>query len=324
MEVMNLPTFSKKIEDCGVSALRHQTEIVQINLGKLCNQACSHCHVEAGPNRTEIMDETTIERILKLISEAPSIHTVDLTGGAPELNPHFRALVKEIRKLKKRVIDRCNLTVFFEPGQEDTPQFLKSQQVHIVASLPCYSQKNVDFQRGTGVFDKSIEVIKILNQLGFGKIHGSLFLDLVYNPGGAFLPPEQSSLEATYKKELLDLFGIKFNRLLTITNMPIKRFYQDLIRNKKLDSYMDLLYQNFNVNAAQEIMCKNLISIGFDGEIFDCDFNQMQGLPLGQKRSTVYDIEKLESLQEVPISFAAHCYGCTAGAGSSCSGALLK
>lgn len=298
-------------------------EILQINVGKFCNQACSHCHVEAGPKRTEIMEQKTAERLIELLDRSPTIHTVDITGGAPELNPHFRYLVREARQRGKAVIDRCNLTVFFEKGQEETAHFLKNHRVNITASLPCYSKENVDKQRGNGVFDKSIRALRILNELGYGRDNTGLELDLVYNPVGAFLPPPQEKLEADYKKELKELFGIEFNRLYTITNMPIKRFLDFLNRTGQWEDYMTSLVNHFNPQAALGVMCRNLISIGWDGQIYDCDFNQMLEMPIGGKRRTIWDIESFDALVAGDIAFADHCYGCTAGAGSSCGGALI-
>jgi len=314
--------FEKVLIDNKVSLNRNQTEILQINIGRKCNLACNHCHVEAGPTRTENMDENTALRIVELLKATPSIHTVDLTGGAPELNPFFKMIIKEARKLNKQVIDRCNLTILFEPGQEDLATFMKDHHVQIVASLPCYSKENVEKQRGRGVFDKSIEALKMLNNLGYGREGSGLKLDLVYNPGGAFLPPAQAKLEADYKKELKELFDIDFNQLFTITNMPIKRFLYDLERSQKLDTYMELLLNNFNPHAADGIMCRNLVSIGYDGQIYDCDFNQMLEMPLNFKKTTLWDIQDFNHFNQNKIAFAKHCFACTAGAGSSCGGAI--
>jgi len=317
------PAFTQTLRDRGLTIKRTQTEILQVNIGRLCNQACHHCHVEAGPKRTENMSEKTTLRLIDLLANSKSIHTVDLTGGAPELNPNFRTLVQAARSMGKEVIDRCNLTVLFEKGQQDTAQFLKDQQVHVIASLPCYSKGNVEKQRGNGVFSKSIEALKILNHLGYGAEGSGLRLDLVYNPTGPFLPPAQEKLEPDYKRELRELFAIEFNRLFTITNMPIKRFLHDLERDKTLSAYMELLVNHFNPHAAEGLMCRNLVSVSWDGELFDCDFNQMLELPLGAGRRTLWNIESLDKLEQKPITFANHCYGCTAGAGSSCSGSLI-
>jgi radical SAM/Cys-rich protein len=317
------PSFCQTLQEHHLRVVRLPLEIVQINVGKLCDLACVHCHVEAGPKRTEIMERKTAERITELLQSSKGIQTVDLTGGAPELNPNFRYLVQAARGLEKEVIDRCNLTVFFRKGQGGTPQFLRENRVHVIASLPCYSKENVEKQRGHGVFDKNIEGLHLLNDLGYGKERSDLKLDLVYNPQGASLPPPQGQLEREYKKELKELFGIEFHRLLTITNMPIKRFYDLLKRQGKLQSYLDLLVANFNPRAALGVMCRNLISISWDGGIYDCDFNQMLELPLGGKKRTIWDITSFEELAKEEINFANHCYGCTAGAGSSCSGTLI-
>ena len=286
---MILP-FGQMLERNNIQLTRNPTEILQINVGKLCNQVCHHCHVEAGPKRTEIMDQRVVERLLELLSESRSIHTVDLTGGAPELNPNFRTLVSECRKLNKEVINRCNLTVLFEDGQEDTAGFLREHRVHVVASLPCYSKDNLEKQRGDGVFDKSIRALRLLNSLGYGLSGEGLLLDLVYNPLGAFLPPAQEALEKKYKEELRNLFGIEFNHLYTITNMPIKRFLRELERTGKLQKYMELLLANFNPKAALGVMCRSLISVGWDGKIFDCDFNQMLEISLSGSAKTIWDI----------------------------------
>lgn len=317
-----MKSFKECLENAGLNIRRTNPQILQVNIGRLCNQACHHCHVEAGPKRTEYMQEKTVDRILELLAQSKSIHTVDITGGAPELNPNFRRLVQESKYLGKNVIDRCNLTVFFEPGQEETPSFLKEHGVHIVASLPCYSKENVELQRGRGVFDKSVTALKKLNSLGYGKQNSNLNLDLVYNPTGPSLPPVQSKLQSKYKSELKEYFDIEFNQLFTITNMPIKRFLNDLQRSGKLDEYMDLLANSFNPTAATGVMCRDLISIAWNGELFDCDFNQMLELPLGRGKTDIWGIKNFDDLKNDSITFANHCYACTAGAGSSCSGAL--
>ena len=319
---MSVLPFNKKLHEHQIQLKRITTETLQINLGKLCNQACHHCHVEAGPTRTEIMSEATIDRIIELIKLSKDLRSIDLTGGAPEMNPHFKKLVIAARSMNLEVIDRCNLTIFYESGFEDIPQFLKDNKVHIIASLPCYTKDNVDKQRGRGVFDKSIEALKLLNSLGFG-IHGTgLKLDLVYNPGGAFLPGSQVKLQSDYKRELKQFFNLEFNQLYTITNMPIKRFLDDLNRQGKHEEYMGLLVDNFNPDAANSVMCKSLISIGWDGQIYDCDFNQMLNIPINSQKTSLDDIHSLEDFKNKSIALANHCYGCTAGAGSSCGGAL--
>lgn len=302
--------------------VRGQTTTLQVNLGKLCNMACHHCHVEAGPKRTEIMSAEIAERVLELMARSPGIEVVDLTGGAPELNPSFRRLVTEARRLGRRVIDRCNLTVVFEPGLEDLPQFLARHEVHVVASLPCYQAENVAKQRGRGAFEKSILALRLLNAFGYGRPGSALKLDLVYNPLGASLPPPQDALEAKYKQELARQFGISFNQLLTITNMPIKRFAELLDRRGEHAAYMSLLANHFNPTTVPELMCRSLVSVGWDGQLYDCDFNQMLSLPLGARVPTVWDLDSFETIAGASIKTRDHCFGCTAGAGSSCSGSL--
>lgn len=317
-------TFAEKIFEHKLNLKRSQLTTLQVNIGKRCNQACLHCHVESTPLRTENMEAPTVEKLLELIRNTPSLKTVDITGGAPEMNPNFRHFVTEIRKMGIQVIDRCNLTIFFEPGQQDTPQFLKDQGVTVIASLPCYSKDNVEKQRGRGVFGKSIEALQMLNKLGFGVPGTGLTLDLVYNPLGPSLPPAQAKLETDYKKELQELFGIQFNRLYTITNMPIKRFLTDLNRQGKLESYMELLANSFNPHAAEGIMCKSLVSISWDGKVYDCDFNQMLEMETEFKGKSIWDLNSFSELQDGSIRVADHCYACTAGAGSSCSGTLTN
>ncbi|NCS94415.1 MAG: radical SAM/Cys-rich domain protein [Leptospira sp.] len=318
-----MKSFLSTLEEGNITINRLPVEILQVNIGHLCNLACLHCHVEAGPNKKENMESDTVDRIIDLLAKSEAIHTLDLTGGAPELNPHFRRLVIAATNMGKKVIDRCNLTVLYEKGQEDTAEFLKNQKVHIVASLPCYSLKNVEQQRGRGVFQKSIDALIQLNELGYGRENSDLKLDLVYNPLGAHLPPSQSGLSIKYKQELNDLFGIQFNQLLTITNMPIKRFLHDLERSHQYDSYMDLLVNSFNPRAAEGVMCRNLVSISWDGKIYDCDFNQMLELRHEDSPRTIWDISSFDKLSESSIYFDNHCYACTAGSGSSCSGAVL-
>jgi len=295
---------------------------LQVNVGRLCDLACHHCHVEAGPKRTEIMEEPTARRVLELLERNPALHTLDLTGGAPELNPHFRSLVREARELGRQVIDRCNLTVLFQPGQEDTAEFLAAHAVKVVASLPCYTRENVDAQRGKAVFARSIEALQHLNTLGYGRPGSGLALDLVYNPLGASLPPAQAELEATYKAELRELFGIEFDALATITNMPIKRFAHTLEREGRSEAYMALLVNHFNAATVDALMCRTLLSVAWDGSLHDCDFNQMLELPLGSGPRTLWDVADLGELAGAPIATDAHCFGCTAGSGSSCGGAL--
>ncbi|MBU6415629.1 MAG: arsenosugar biosynthesis radical SAM protein ArsS [Xanthomonadaceae bacterium] len=316
------PSFRQTLRVHGLSLPRTRLEILQVNVGKLCDLACEHCHVEAGPKRTEIMQGETVARILELLDDAPGVHTVDLTGGAPELNPHFRMLVRGARNLGKTVIDRCNLTVLFRPGQEDTAEFLAEQGVNVVASLPCYTQDRVEKQRGLHVFEPSIKALQKLNSLGYGLPDSGLELDLVYNPLGPSLPPPQAQLETDYRRELRLHFGIVFNHLFTITNMPIKRFLHLLDREGRTEQYMQTLLDAFNPQAAMHVMCRTLLSVSWDGQLYDCDFNQALELPLGGRRRTLWDIENLAEVERGPIAFADHCFGCTAGAGSSCGGAL--
>ena len=300
---------------------REEVRTLQVNLGKRCNMACHHCHVEAGPRRTEVMSRRVAERVIELIDASPAIELLDLTGGAPELNPAFRWLVRQARARSLRVIDRCNLTILFEPGMEDLAGFLASEGVEVVASLPCYLPANVERQRGKGAFDRSIEALRLLCGLGYGRPGSGLLLDLVYNPVGPSLPPRQAPLEARYRDELGERFGIEFNRLLTITNMPIARFAADLARQGKAEAYAELLLDNFNPETLDGLMCRSLVSVGWDGRLFDCDFNQM--LEIGAPRAaTVWDVDSLRGWSGDPVATASHCLGCTAGAGSSCSGAL--
>jgi radical SAM/Cys-rich protein len=330
--------FDARLERESLPPLRRRAvTTLQVNIGLRCNLACHHCHVESGPKRTEQLDRRGCERVLELLERNPSVHTLDLTGGAPELHPHFRRLVLGARALGRRVIDRCNLTVLFEPGQEDTDAFLAEQEVEIVASLPCYGLENVERQRGRGVFDGSIRALQRLNALGYGRGEGhaegrdgssvedhggTLRLDLVYNPVGAFLPPAQAELEEAYRVRLKEDFGIVFDRLLTITNMPIKRFAHTLHREGEYEAYMALLVEHFDAANVDHVMCRDLLSVAHDGALYDCDFNQALGQPLAGEPTTIHDIDDLGRLEGRPIATGAHCFGCTAGAGSSCGGAL--
>ncbi len=305
------------------SIQRSQLETLQVNLGYLCNQQCLHCHVNAGPKRSEIMSRENIEQILVFLDRA-AIKLLDLTGGAPELNPHFRYLVEQARARDIHVIDRCNLSILQEPGQEDLAKFLAQQQVEIVASLPCYLKENVDGQRGKGVYDASVAGLIKLNAQGYGQADTKLMLNLMYNPTGAYLPPAQCQLEVDYKCELKTRFGIEFNSLHTLINMPIQRFGSMLISKGGFDEYMNLLKTAYQKNNLQTLMCRSLISIDWEGYVYDCDFNQMLNLPLqlaGKSRQHLRDL-KHNDLNELPIVVADHCYGCTAGQGSSCGGAL--
>jgi radical SAM/Cys-rich protein len=317
-----MKAFETALREHNIELSRESVKVLQVNIGKRCNQACHHCHVESGPDRTENMGLKTVDRLLKLLSYEPQIHTVDITGGAPELNPHFRYFVTEIHKMGKAVVDRCNLTVLFEEGQKDTAAFLAKKKIQIMASLPCYREDNVDSQRGKGVFDKSITALKELNKLGYGKGGSGLTLNLVYNPVGEHLPPAQAGLEEDYHAYLKDKFDIVFNHLFTITNMPIKRYAHALERDGRMNDYMQLLIDNFNPQAARGVMCTELLSIGWDGQIYDCDFNQMLEIPLNDKPQNIFDIGRISKI-EPSIAVASHCFGCTAGAGSSCGGALV-
>ena len=302
---------------------RRALDTLQVNLGYRCNQACHHCHVNAGPDRREMMARETIDDVLRVLA-ARRIPTLDITGGAPELNPHFRHLAHEARQLGVHVIDRCNLTVLNEPGFEDLGDFLAAEGVEITASLPCYTKENVDKQRGEHVFESSILALRKLNALGYGVEGTRLALNLVYNPVGPYLPPAQDKLEADYKRELADHFGVVFNRLFTLANMPIKRFGSTLITQGKFAGYMALLHAAHNPANLDAVMCRTLVSVDYRGHLYDCDFNQMLGIPLvvaGKPRRHVSDLLTGE-IDTAPISVADHCYGCTAGQGSSCGGAL--
>jgi radical SAM/Cys-rich protein len=296
---------------------------LQLNLTLRCNLACHHCHVESGPKRSESLSRAGCERVLDLLAASPSIEALDLTGGAPELHPEFRFLVHGARARGRRVIDRCNLTVLQEPGQADTAGFLAEHGVEIVASLPCYGADNVERQRGRGVFDRSIEALRALNLLGYGQVEETgLRLDLVYNPVGAFLPPDQAELETQYRDELRDRFGIVFDALRTITNMPIKRFAHDLERAGELETYQSLLVESFNPSTVAGLMCRDLVSVDHRGRIHDCDFNLALGIEPEGGPLSIDDVEDLAELSGRHITTASHCFGCTAGAGSSCGGAL--
>ncbi len=304
---------------------RHQLTTLQVNLGYRCNQTCVHCHVNAGPTRTEMMDAQTLALIPEVL-QTRKLTTLDLTGGAPELHDGFRDLVRAARRLGVEVIDRCNLTVLYEPGQETLAEFLAENQVAVVASMPCYSIENVDKQRGKGVFDKSILALQKLNALGYGRAGSGLSLNLVYNPQGASLPPAQAALQADYKKELFEHFGIVFNELFTLANMPIQRFGSMLISKGQFNTYMHLLKQNFADANLANVMCRSLVSADWQGYLYDCDFNQMLALPLpdsgtGAARPHLRDLLHAD-LAGRPIRVADHCFGCTAGQGSSCGGAL--
>jgi len=302
---------------------RGRLETLQVNLGYRCNQQCQHCHVNAGPRRKEVMEIDVIETIIKVLASG-QIHTLDLTGGAPEMNPHFRYLVSRARGLGVHVIDRCNLTILNEPGNEDLAGFLARQNVEIIASLPCYSAENVDRQRGKGTFARSITALQQLNRLGYAQADSTLTLNLVYNPQGPVLPPDQEKLESDYKTSLKDGFGISFNHLFTLSNMPINRFGSMLISTRRFDDYMQLLRRSYQAENLDNVMCRSLISVDWQGYLYDCDFNQMLGLPLvldNNVRPHIRDLIGTDTSGN-PIVVMDHCYGCTAGQGSSCGGAL--
>ncbi len=302
--------------------MRRSVSTLQVNLGYICNQTCLHCHVNAGPNRKEIMDKATIDLVLKTLIDH-DIQTLDLTGGAPELNPHFRELVTGARAAGVTVIDRCNLTILNEPGMETLAEFLAQESVEIVASLPCYEEENVDAQRGKGVHHGSITGLKKLNALGYGQPYSGLTINLVYNPTGAYLPPAQDALQADYKRELKQRFDLVFNELFTITNMPIARFGSTLVSKGQFDEYMHTLRTAMQPQNLDTVMCKDLVSVDYQGYIYDCDFNQMLNLPIRGDGDHLH-LRDLPTLLETMsnIQIADHCYGCTAGQGSSCGGAL--
>ena len=319
-----IPSFTETLALHGLGDLTRATpRTLQINVGKLCNQACHHCHVDAGPKRTEQMTRATANRVVELIAGSPSIATVDITGGAPELNPNFAMLVEGARRLERHVIVRCNLTVILEEGMAWLVDFYRRNHVELICSLPCYSAENVDKQRGSGVFQKSIAVLEMLNRTGYGR-GGNLPLALIYNPVNPVLAPAQAGLEAQYREELSRNFGVTFDRLLTLNNMPISRFAAQLERAGKHSEYMGLLVNHFNPATVDGLMCRTLVSVGWDGSLYDCDFNQMLAIPLQvrERPLTIDDIDDLAALGGARIATASHCFGCTAGSGSSCTGAL--
>jgi radical SAM/Cys-rich protein len=315
--------FAHTLRHHALTLRRERTQALQINVGKKCNQTCTHCHVNAGPARTEVMMRDTMDRIIEWLSRT-DILKVDITGGAPEINPDFRYLVERIKTLEpaRHVMDRCNLTILFEPGQEDLAEFLAHHRVEIIASLPCYSQTNVDAQRGDGVFEKSLRALQRLNALGYGRDE-NLALHLVYNPLGAHLPGSQSGLEAVYKKELEQRFGIVFNRLYTLVNVPISRFAAWLQRTGQLEKYQELLVNAFKPDTVTNLMCRTMLNVDWRGEVYDCDFNQMLGLQWSDSHPLyLWDVDP-EQVVEYPVVTGDHCFACTAGAGSSCGGALV-
>lgn len=323
-KIAALPRFADKIKPAGFAPLKSgKIEIFQVNVGKMCNQTCKHCHVDAGPDRKEIMTRETMEQCLAALKHHTKA-TVDLTGGAPEMNPNFRWFVEQITALGHSVLDRCNLTIITANEKyHDLPNFFAQHKVKVVSSLPYYQKGFTDRQRGDGVFEKSIRALKMLNEVGYGKPGTGLELDLVYNPNGAFLPASQAALQADFKRELKQLFDIEFNQLYSITNMPISRFLEYLEESGNLEAYMEKLVGAYNPAAVSGVMCRNTISIGWDGYLYDCDFNQMLEIPVAAKSRHVRDYNQKE-LEARTIVVDQHCYGCTAGAGSSCGGALLE
>lgn len=317
--------FAQRLQVLGSGLRKRPIDVLQVNMGKYCNQACLHCHVEASPSRREMMTWETVEAVLHFL-ERSGIPTVDITGGAPELNPHFDALVEACVHRRCHVMDRCNLTVFFEPGKDYLPEFLRQHGVELMCSLPCYTEANVDRQRGKGSFELSIRALQLLNRLGYGQSGTELRLNLVYNPLGGSLPPPQAALEQDYRRRLHEDHGIVFNYLYCLTNMPITRFEKFLRLRGEYDRYMELLASAFNPNTLDKLMCRNLLSVGWDGLVYDCDFNQMLDLPLRNSAGDPVKISELlaETVEAKPILVGNHCYACTAGAGSSCGGALLS
>jgi radical SAM/Cys-rich protein len=319
-----LKPFEKALEESELYPLKAKgIDVFQLNVGRLCNQACKHCHVKASPDSTEVMEKSTFDLCLEVLQKT-DIPKVDITGGAPEMNPHFQWFVQECSRLKRHVMVRCNLTIILEPDYEYLPKFYREHRVEVIASLPFYTERNVDIQRGAGTFMKSIQALQMLNEVGYGKDDSGLILNLVYNPAGAFLPPPQHAIEADFKRELARRYDITFNQLYTITNMPIGRFCNFLIRTGNYDSYMQRLIDAYNPNAAEAVMCRYTLSVGWDGTLYDCDFNQMLNMSCNHsapKHLREFNLNKLESRE---IITGLHCYGCTAGAGSSCGGAVVE
>ena len=328
LEVLNLSPFTRfadKLKEVQQFPLSIKPlNVFQINIGYMCNQVCEHCHVDAGPDRKEIMSKETLQDCLDAIKKT-NVSTVDITGGAPEMNPHFRWFIEELTKLNiKDIIVRSNLTIIVSNKKYfDLPDFFKKHNIHLVSSLPCYTKENVDKQRGKGVFDASIKALNMLNEVGYGKDNTGLQLDLVYNPGGISLPGNQYALEQDYKRELKELFNITFNHLFTITNLPISRFLDFLIASERYEEYMEKLITNFNPYAIDGVMCKEMISVSWDGAIYDCDFNQMLNLKADVPFQHIKDFD-LDKWQQRNIVVGQHCYGCTAGEGSSCQGSLVN
>lgn len=319
------PLFKEKLVEQGMFPLKSsRMEVFQINMGKMCNQTCKHCHVDAGPDRKEIMTKATMDLCLQVLKKS-SIKTVDLTGGAPELNPHFRWFVEELSKMGKHIIVRCNLTIILANKRfHDLPEFFKKHQIEVVSSLPSFTQDRTDRQRGDGVFEDSIKALQMLNLIGYGKEGSGLLLNLVYNPAGAFLPPSQMALEKEYKSELASKFNIEFNQLYVITNMPISRYLDYLLSTNNYENYMAKLISAFNPAAVQNLMCRNTISVAWDGYLYDCDFNQMLDLKVSTNGSTHLSEFNADLLHSRDIVLKQHCFGCTAGAGSSCAGTIAE
>jgi radical SAM/Cys-rich protein len=316
--------FAEKIHLKAGDFKRRAVDVLQVNMGRYCNLACIHCHVESGPTRKEMMSRDNVDAVLGLLA-GTDIPTLDITGGAPELHRDFDYLVESARTLGRHVMDRCNLTVIFEPGKDYLPEFFRSHQVELVCSLPCYSAENVDKQRGKGTFDASIRALQRFNEVGYGQPESGLILNLVYNPVGPHLPPPQEKLEQDYKQILGEQFGIVFDHLFCLSNMPITRYATHLKLRGEYDRYVELLETNFNAATLDQVMCRNLISVGWDGKIYDCDFNQMLDLPVRDGAGKALNISALSVDQVVnrSITIGDHCYACTAGAGSSCGGALV-
>ncbi len=319
-----LVPFQQKLEESGLYPLKSTSiEIFQVNVGKMCNQVCKHCHVDAGPDRKEIMTRETMQQCLDALKNNPQLQTVDLTGGAPEMNPDFRWFAEEIKKLQRHVIVRCNLTIIVANKKyHDLPQFYKHHNIEVVSSLPFYTQDRTDRQRGNGVFEDSIKALQMLNEAGYGKEGTGLILNLVYNPAGAFMPPPQASLQKEYKKALEERYGIEFNNLFAITNLPISRFLDYLLQSGNYEKYMEKLVNAYNPVAAANVMCRNTISISWDGFLYDCDFNQMLDLKVACASKHISEFNA-GTLNNRNIIIGQHCYGCTAGSGSSCGGAVV-
>mmetsp|Transcript_34003 Transcript_34003/g.41880 ORF Transcript_34003/g.41880 Transcript_34003/m.41880 type:complete len:405 (+) Transcript_34003:62-1276(+) len=342
LEPYKVPNFDDYLSNHSLTLNRTNTTVLQVNIGLHCNQSCNHCHVESSPQRFEMMNRDTVDRLLYLLKNSDNVNTIDITGGAPELNREFRYFVESIRKLPNgddyTIIDRCNLTVLFEEGQENLKYFLRDNNCKLICSLPCYSKKNVNIQRGKGVFDKSINALIELNGIGYGIPNEKYEIDLVYNPVNGVLPGKREDLEVDYKRELYELFGIQFNTLHVFNNMPIKRFADFLYRRGELGEYMDLLVRNFNLESIDGLMCRNTVNVSWSGHVFDCDFNQMLEIPTNvpsnnnktgfysidsdqtcnNNGTTVFDYDSLDEFMGHKVATDAHCYGCTAGAGSKC------